>query len=157
MSKYRVKVGDQIHEVRIQDVTTHPVIASIGDQQFQVWIQEEEGPQVNEIQPIASTASAIPQAKPAPPVQVTPDPHAVAAQPHHGGNGGVIVRAPMPGQIIQVNVSAGEQVERGAVLCVLEAMKMNNQIRAPREGVVAAVHTQEGTQVNYGDPLIALD
>ncbi len=63
----------------------------------------------------------------------------------------------MPGQILEVRVKVGDQVERGELLCVLEAMKMNNQIRATRNGVIAEILTQPGTQVGYGDPLIRFE
>ena len=68
-----------------------------------------------------------------------------------------MVRAPMPGQILQVSVAAGDAVERGDLLCVLEAMKMNNQIRATRKGVVAEILAGIGLQVNYGDPLVRFE
>ena len=63
----------------------------------------------------------------------------------------------MPGQIRTVPVSPGSQVARGELLCVLEAMKMNNQIRAPRDGIIAQVHVDPGAQVNYGDPLMSYE
>ena len=109
----------------MDDVTAHPVMVTIGEQQFEVWIQEEEGPRCR-------LPSAAPRRPHPPPIQFTPDPLAVAAQPRHLVAGGKTVRAPMPGLIVQVSVTAGDQVERGDLLCVLEAMKMNNQIRAPR-------------------------
>jgi len=48
-------------------------------------------------------------------------------------------------------------VERGELICVLEAMKMNNQIRAPQPGTIAEIQTEVGAQVNYGDPLIRFE
>lgn len=152
MAKYRVKVGEKLLEVEIEDVTAHPVIARVGDETFEVWVQEEEGPAVEpQPAPLAAPAGAP---RPAPPAPTVPDPHAVAAQPGRQPTGGKSVRAPMPGHIKQVNVAAGARVARGDLLCVLEAMKMNNQIRAPRDGVIAEVTVREGVQVNYGDPLM---
>jgi biotin carboxyl carrier protein len=148
MSTFRVRVGSQVYHVHIQDVTAHPVIATIGDQQFEVWIQEQEGPAVSE-------PGAAPL--PVPPIYTTPDPLAVAAQPRRQVAGGKTVRAPMPGQIVSIAVAAGDQVTRGDLLCVLEAMKMNNQIRAPQDGLIAEIQMTAGTQVNYGDPLIRFE
>ena len=149
MSKYKVKVGDEIVEVEVQDPNAHPVIASIGDRQFEIWIQEEEGPQVHDPRQLpAGQPALIPQ---------PPDPIAVAAQPRRFVAGGKTVRAPMPGSIIKVLVAAGDQVARGDVLCVLEAMKMNNQIRAPQDGTIAEVQAAVGAQVNYGDPLAVFE
>jgi biotin carboxyl carrier protein len=66
------------------------------------------------------------------------------------------VVAPMAGKIVSVRVKKGDQVKMGAVLCVLEAMKMENEIAAPRSGVVQEILVQEGKPVNEGDALIVL-
>lgn len=146
MAKYQVRVGEQILQVEVEDVTTHPVVVRVGDETFEVWVQEEEGPAG---EPAPSTATS-----PSMPVHTIPDPHAVAAQPGHWPGGGKSLRAPMPGQIKQIRVAAGAQVTRGDLLCILEAMKMNNQIRAPRDGVIAEICVDAGARVNYGDPLM---
>jgi pyruvate carboxylase subunit B len=66
------------------------------------------------------------------------------------------VVAPMAGKIVSVKVKKGDQVKMGAVLCVLEAMKMENEIAAPRSGVVQEILVQEGKPVSEGDALIVL-
>lgn len=65
-----------------------------------------------------------------------------------------VVEAPMPGDIVAVKVSPGDQVELGQELFVLEAMKMKSVIRAARSGVAESVHVQEGATVSYGEPLM---
>ena len=60
----------------------------------------------------------------------------------------------MPGSIVSIAVQPGDRVEVGQDLCVLDAMKMNNRIRAPRAGTIAQVHVSLGQQVQYGDPLM---
>ncbi len=62
----------------------------------------------------------------------------------------------MPGNINDVAVAAGQAVKAGQVLVVLEAMKMENEIVAPRDGVVASVNVQKGDSVNAGDLLVSL-
>ena len=69
---------------------------------------------------------------------------------------GEAVKAPMPGNILKVNVAAGQSVTAGQVLCVLEAMKMENEIMAPRAGSVAQVLVQKGATVNTDDVLVVL-
>ena len=64
--------------------------------------------------------------------------------------------APMPGNILAVNVTAGQAVKKGDVLMVLEAMKMENEIMCPRDGVVASVHTSKGSAVESGALLCVL-
>ena len=65
--------------------------------------------------------------------------------------------APMPGQIVSVQVTEGDQVEEGAVLLVLEAMKMEHSIRAPHFGVVSGLYFAVGDRVEEGAVLAALD
>lgn len=69
---------------------------------------------------------------------------------------GTTVTAPMPGNIISVNVQAGEAVKAGQVLCVLEAMKMENEIVAPEDGTVSEVAVSKGVSVEAGDSLVRL-
>jgi pyruvate carboxylase subunit B len=71
-----------------------------------------------------------------------------------GTGGGGVVRAPMPGMILRVEVGEGESVARGRGLVVLEAMKMENEIRAPEAGVVTRIHAVPGTAVEKGAPLV---
>ncbi|HSH21129.1 MAG TPA: biotin carboxylase N-terminal domain-containing protein [Candidatus Caenarcaniphilales bacterium] len=90
--------------------------------------------------------------------RLAPPPTVEAAVRHaaHEGDGGQLVSAPMPGSVLQVRVSEGEQVEAGRVLVVLEAMKMENAVPAPAAGRVARILVQAGQQVQRGDPLVEL-
>ncbi|MGR3493443.1 MAG: ATP-binding protein, partial [Shimia sp.] len=85
-----------------------------------------------------------------PQVFTVTDPLDRAAQ----GNAGDVVEAPMPGLVRGVFAGEGDEVAEGARLAVLEAMKMEHTLRAPRAGVVAEVLTQEGAQVEAGAVLI---
>jgi 3-methylcrotonyl-CoA carboxylase alpha subunit len=82
-----------------------------------------------------------------------PDPLAVAAEAAAGDD----IRAPMPGLVKLLAAAPGQPVARGDVLVVLEAMKMEHGLKAPRDGTVAAVHTSEGAQVTDGTLLLALE
>ena len=79
----------------------------------------------------------------------------IAAAPRHVVEGAVA--APMTGVILSVRVEEGERVEAGQVLCVLEAMKMENEITAPVEGTVRGVLVSDGSSVNEGDPLFMIE
>ena len=80
-----------------------------------------------------------------------------ATLPRAATRGGRLeVRAPMPGRVVAMPVAAGEAVERGAVVAILEAMKMENQLRAPQAGRVAEVRASEGATVNHGAVLLVL-
>ena len=64
------------------------------------------------------------------------------------------IEAPMPGIILDVKVAKGSTVKRGQVLFILEAMKMKNMIRSPREGTVASVEVTSGQKVGFGAVII---
>ena len=89
--------------------------------------------------------AAAPAAAPAP---------AKAAAPAAGANS---VTAPMPGTILAVKVSAGQSVKKGDVICVLEAMKMENDIPAPCDGVIASINVQKGASVAANDVIATLN
>ena len=62
----------------------------------------------------------------------------------------------MPGTIVSVNVEPGKAIKKGDVLVVLEAMKMENEIMAPHDATVAAIHVSKGDSVDSGSPLVSL-
>ena len=70
--------------------------------------------------------------------------------------GGLQVKAPMPGKILEMKASVGQPVKRGDVLMILEAMKMENEIMAPKSGKIVAVCTSQGASVNTGDALVSI-
>ena len=70
--------------------------------------------------------------------------------------GGEAINAPMPGNILAVNVKAGDAVKKGQVLMVLEAMKMENEIMCPRDGKVVSVAVTKGATVESGAALCVI-
>lgn len=101
-------------------------------------------------------ASAAPTVVSQPAPMATPAPKAQAAAPKAvaGANS---VTAPMPGTILQVKVTAGQAVKKGDVICVLEAMKMENDILAPADGVVASVEVSQGASVATDAVLVTMN
>lgn len=69
---------------------------------------------------------------------------------------GGVVKAPMPGLVVRVEVTQGQAVEAGEGLVVVEAMKMENELRAPSRGVVEQIHVSAGQRVEKGAPLVTL-
>ena len=106
---------------------------------------------------IGGTAvAAAPAPAPAPAAAAAPAPAPAPAATPVTTAAGDAVKAPMPGTILKVNVSAGQSVKEGDVLVVLEAMKMENEILAPKTGTVAQVLVSKGSNVDTDAPLVVL-
>lgn len=93
--------------------------------------------------PVAAAPVAAPTAPAAP----------VAAAPATGGEA---INAPLPGTVLDVKFSAGQAVKKGDIIVIIEAMKMENEVLAPRDGVVAGVFVQKGSSVDTGAALATL-
>ena len=103
--------------------------------------------------PAAAPVASAPVAAPAPKAAPAP----AAAPKASGAAGATAVKAPMPGNIMKVNCKAGASVKKGDVLIVLEAMKMENDICAPQDGVVASVEVAQGATVETDALLVTLN
>lgn len=116
------------------------------DKIYEVEVERGEAILVDEY---AAAAPAPTAAATAP----TPAPAAAAAPVAAGADA---VCAPLPGSVVDVKVSVGESVKKGQILLLIEAMKMENEIVAPNDGVVKAIHTSKGASVTTGAPLVTL-
>ena len=106
---------------------------------------------VEEVDNVDSVATCTSPAVPAPTTKAAPKISTPAA------NGSTPITAPMPGTILDVKVSLGQSIRKGDVICVLEAMKMENDIPSPQDGTVASVNVQKGSNVNANDVIITLN
>jgi len=103
--------------------------------------------------PVAAPVFNAPTAAPAPAAAPAAAPKASAPS----AAGANKVTSPMPGTILDVKVTAGQSVKKGDVICVLEAMKMENDIPAPCDGVIASVNVQKGASVAANDVIATLN
>ena len=108
----------------------------------------EKGEAVCEVVYDAPTAAAAAPAAAAP---ASP-----AAAPAAPAGAGEAVTAPMPGTVLNVKVTQGQSVKKGDILIILEAMKMENEITAPRDGVVSQIVAAKGAAVDTDAPLVIL-
>ncbi len=129
MRKFKINVNGNSYEVEVEEIGAgQSVVTSVA---------------TPAVATVAAQAAPAPQAKP-------------AAAPAAAPAGATVINAPMPGTILDVKVSVGDSVGKGDVLCILEAMKMENEIMAPSAGKVVAIGTAKGSSVSTGDLLISL-
>ena len=120
---------------------------------YEVEVEAGKAMLLDEYEAIVPTAAPAPAAAPA--AAPVAAPAAAPAAPAITG-AGEAVNAPMPGNILKVNVSAGQAVKEGEILCILEAMKMENEIMAPKAGTVTQVLVSKGSTVDTGAPLVVI-
>ena len=132
--KYKVTLNNRVYEVEVEEGN-----AMLVDEY--------------ELAAPAATAAPAPVAVAAAPVA----PAAPAAAPAAAGlAAGTVVEAPMPGNVLKINVTQGQTVKEGDVLVVLEAMKMENEITSTKSGVVAQIIAAKGAVVETGSPLVVI-
>ncbi|MCL1859741.1 MAG: biotin/lipoyl-binding protein [Oscillospiraceae bacterium] len=126
-------------------------LITVNGKTYEVQVEETgEKPSVNPIPVPKSAPKVAPMPNPA-----TPKPEVKPVS--SGAAGKTVIKSPMPGVIVKVNVNTGDTVKSGTVLCVLEAMKMENEIMASENGVVVSVNTSKGANVNTGDILLTIN
>ena len=141
MRTLRVRVKDRWFTVEVGDLETSPVRVLVDGEPVDVDVDQAADPTPL---PRAEQPTAAPSATAEPPLQ---SPLAPAKT----------FRSPMPGVIVSVSVGVGDQVVTGDEVCILEAMKMRQSLRADWTGIVKAVHVQPGQQVADGDAIIDLE
>lgn len=126
MRIYNIKVNGKTYEVKVMGIT--------------------------EVEPteVKTVKGSVPAATPAAPSASKP-----AAAPAASGNGTPII-APMQGTILDVKVKVGDAVKAGQVVCILEAMKLENEIKSQTDGTVTEIKVSKGQQVNSKDVLVIL-
>ncbi len=136
----RVKVGERWYTVEVDNISTSPLRVTVEGETFEV---EVEGlPPANSA---GATSLRSPRQGPTP---VSPPTPRVSDK---------VIRSPMPGRVVAVNVRPGDEVSPGQEVCVVEAMKMEQSISTSQGGIVKAVHVQPLQQVGADDPMVELE
>lgn len=144
MKAYNFKINGKEYAVTINGIEGKNADVSVNGVNYQVELE-------NDVQAAPAAPAAAPvQAAPAPAPVATPAPAAAPAGP------GAVVRSPLPGVIISIDVKEGQAVKKGQKVAVLEAMKMENEIQADADGTVAEILVQKGDSVLEGADIIKL-
>jgi len=137
---YRVKVNGKVYEVEIEEIGGAPVVSSTrrveskpsAPSTFQTPVQPQ--PEVKQV------SSSTPSPSPSP-----------------SGFSDSVVKAPIPGKVLSIKVKEGDHVEYGQTLLIFEAMKMENEVKSPKAGIVKRIFVSEGANFNTGDPLVEIE
>ena len=140
MKEYKFKIGGKEY-----NVTVNPKEGKLFDVTVNGATYEVE----SENAPVAAPAPQ-PAAAPA---QAAPAAAAPAAKPAGAGEK---VASPLPGVIIEISVKEGQQVKAGQKVAILEAMKMENDIPAPKDGTITDIHVHKGDTLQEGDPVVTI-
>ena len=127
---------------------------TLNNRVYEVEVEQGEAMLVDEYE-LAAPAVAAPAAPAAAPVAAAPT-AAPAAAPAAGLAAGEVIKSPMPGNVLKINVTQGQAVKEGDVLLILEAMKMENEVVSTKAGTVAQIVTSKGAVVETGSPLVVI-
>lgn len=143
MKNYKFKINGKDYNVTVGEANGKMLSVNVNGADYQVELENA---------PAAAPAAPV-QAAPAPAAQAAPAPQATPAP---AAGAGEKVNSPLPGVIIEVSVREGQAVKAGQKVAVLEAMKMENEISAPKDGTITAIHVNKGDSVLEGAPVVSI-
>ena len=142
MKKFKYTINGTAYEVNVEPLSAEQVSVTVNGETYVVDMEKEKEPE--QVKPVVKPVAA-PATQPAAPA---------------GGNSRIyndkVVKAPLPGVIIDVKVKVGDVIENGDTVVVLEAMKMNNNLTSECSGTVVAVNVQPGHSVMEDDILVEI-
>lgn len=145
-----VRIRGNSYSVDVGDISKSPVVVVVDGEKFEVEFDAQPTTQaVTKVQPRSTPVQNVEA-----PARTTPSSPVAAPAPAAAAPDGNAVVAPMPGKILSLNVKAGDSVSSSDVVCVLEAMKMEQFIKAGRDGIVDAVMVGPGQMVSPGTVLL---
>lgn len=144
MKEYKYKINGNEYKVTVGEIDGNMANIEVNGTPYKVEIEER---QIKKVAPVAAVKAAAPAA---PTVQVAKP--AVAASA-----GGEVVKSPLPGVVNDIKVKVGDAVKAGQVVVILEAMKMENNINASKDGVIKSILVNKGDSVLEGTDLLVIE
>ena len=161
MKEYKYKINGNSYTVVIGDIEDNVARVEVNGSLYKVELDKAQktlksvakttAPAAPAVKPVVKPAAAPAQAAPAASAPAAP---AQAAAPAAGGGTGV--KSPLPGVILDIKVNVGDEVKKGQLVVVLEAMKMENSINADRDGKITAIKVNKGDSVLEGTDLVMI-
>lgn len=139
MKSFKFKINGKDYNVAVEDSDSNIINVNVNGSDYSVEMEKE----VQKAAPVRKK-----------PVVATPKPVATASPT--GGNSAKSVRAPLPGNVLNINVKKGDSVKSGDVVIIMEAMKMENNVIAEQDGVVTDIPVRLGQSVMQNDVLIEI-
>ncbi len=158
MNEYVYEIGGKKYEVKINDVSGSVASVKVNGEEYRVDIKTEGLPPIAALQPPQGGGAPAAPAAPMVPVSAPsagPAPAPTAAPKSAPAAAGAVT-APMPGTVLKILVNQGDAVNPGDVLLIIEAMKMENEIKASGAGTVEKILVSVGDNVSVGRALIKI-
>ena len=144
MKEYKYKINGNVYKVAIGDIEDNIAHVEVNGTPYKV--EMEKAPKVV-VKPVACLAATSAPAAPATPV----------VKPAAASTGKSGVKSPLPGVILDIKVNVGDTVKKGQVIIILEAMKMENNINADKDGKITAINVNKGDSVLEGTDLVIIE
>ncbi|MDO4789393.1 MAG: biotin/lipoyl-containing protein [Porphyromonas sp.] len=155
MQTYKYTINGKEYEVTIGESKGNEVAVSVNGTPYTV-TKESKQVAAPAPQQAAAPAPAPKAATPAPAAAPAPQPKPAAAPAPAAGGAAHAVKSPLPGVILDITCNVGDAVKKGQKLLVLEAMKMENDIKADKDGVVASINVAKGESIQEGHTLVTI-
>lgn len=146
MKEYKYKINGNVYNVTIGDIEENIAHVEVNGTPYNV--EMEQKPKAAPVKPVVRPVAAAAPA--AAPVAQVSKPAAASA-----GKSGV--KSPLPGVILDIKVNVGDTVQKGQLIIILEAMKMENSINADRDGKITAINVSKGDSVLEGTDLVIIE
>ncbi len=148
MKRFELLLNDKAYLVEVTKISSDGALVNVNGVHYEVGIKDltaaSQAPQIMRITEPATAraAGAAPAGQPQPAVETVA--------------GETIIKAPLPGLIIDIKVDVGDKIQVGDVLLVIETMKMENNVMSPRAGTIKEIKVAKGESVNEGAPMIVI-
>jgi biotin carboxyl carrier protein len=155
MNEYVLTINQKEYRAEVGEINAEFALIQVNGKEFRVDLKQLG---LGKLMPVATPAAeARPAASPAQPaLGVAPAPAAPLAPAPASGDASSLVKAPLPGLIIDIKVREGEKVKAGQNIIVMEAMKMENQILATTDGTVKKIFVKKGDNVAEGNAMVEI-
>lgn len=144
MKEYKYKINGNVYKVAIGDIEDNIAHVEVNGTPYKVEMEKAPKATVKPVvRPVSTSAPAAPSAPVVKPAAAS------------GGKSGV--KSPLPGVILDIKVNVGDAVKKGQVVIILEAMKMENNINADKDGKITAINVNKGDSVLEGTDLVIIE